>query len=231
MADEKQYDYRDPGRVAGVVKILIAILIAGYAVELVLLVMQLSLLSDFQAHVFPTQALAVAAGQANDTRLHASSLLLLVLMMVVVVAYLVWVYRASANVHALGATGLGASAGMAVGMYFIPFYNLVAPVTAMIEIRKASQDAPNWAAQKNSPIVAIWWSLQILTIGGSVVSQLASAAFGKDIAGLKELTAVLIGVFAVNLTFHIAQFVLVNGVSKMQVAQHARGALHSETFA
>ena len=79
--------------------------------------------------------------------------------------FLVWVYRAHANVHALGFNELKFSPGWAVGWWFIPIFNLVQPARAMAELYRIAE-ARNPAAGRTHirirPVVA-WWSLLLLS--------------------------------------------------------------------
>jgi hypothetical protein len=225
MTDETHCIYRDPARTTGILKTIIIVLLLTYAVEIVLVFLQYKLLTDFQAGHFASMDDAVAVARANDARLKAMSLFLTLIILGTTIAFLCWVYRASTNVHALGARGLTASAAFAVGMYFIPFYNLFAPAVTMNEIRKASFDAPDWNAQKMSPIIAVWWILQIATGVGGIATFAASNANGHSVEGLKATSLFLLVSFAVNIAFHTSQFILANGIANAQRVQRARSGV------
>ncbi len=71
---------------------------------------------------------AVEAAEGTSLTLYYANAAIL---FVTAAFFLVWVYRAHANVHALGFNELKFSPGWAVGWWFIPFFNLVQPARAM----------------------------------------------------------------------------------------------------
>lgn len=71
----------------------------------------------------------------------------------------VWIYRAAANVRALGATRLEYTPGWSVGWYAVPFANLIKPFHAMNEIWRASRDPRGWEALPTPPDLRVWWGL------------------------------------------------------------------------
>jgi hypothetical protein len=84
-----------------------------------------------------------------------------------------WIYRASANAHAISDEKT-ISPGWAVGSYFIPILNLFRPYQAMREIWLASHFRGNWHAESTPGLLVLWWSLWIGTaILGNVSLQLS----------------------------------------------------------
>jgi hypothetical protein len=221
MADEKQYTYQDPSRLTLMVKFLTGLLVAIYLIQIALIVKKYMLFADFKAGRFTSQADAATAFQSGQAPIVILATVLAFMLFATTIVFLVWVYRVSANVHAMGAQDLQATAGFSVGMYFIPFYNLAMPPVIMNEIAKASINAGHWQAQKMPAIVPIWWTLQIATIAGSLATTLMQKSYDSTIEGVQFLLLLLVGVYVVNALFHGAQFVLVSGVAKAQRAQQA----------
>ena len=71
------------------------------------------------------------------------------------VAFLMWTYRASQNLVAMGVQ-LRYSSGWAVGCWFIPIISLFRPYQAMKEIWKRSH--PN-RYDPDALLVDVWWAL------------------------------------------------------------------------
>lgn len=94
------------------------------------------------------------------------------------VMLLIFMYRANANVRALGASGLEVSPGWSVGWWFIPFANLYKPCQSMGEIYRASirPRGSSWSKMGFPGLVGVWWAMviinRIVSSAGSVVEDL-----------------------------------------------------------
>ncbi len=132
--------------------------------------------------------------------------------------FLIWLYRASANVHALGAQDLSASPGFSVGSYFIPFANFVLPPINMGQLWRASLHTRQWRQQNGTILIAIWWTLQIAS---SICG--AFALFWKpDPSQLEELRNFVVFLIAselINIGFRISLIVLVRAITRNQGGQ------------
>lgn len=73
-----------------------------------------------------------------------------------------WIYRASANAHAVGRE-MSISPGWAVGWYAVPFANLVMPYQAMRETWDASHEAAGLEEQRDTALLPWWWGLWLVT--------------------------------------------------------------------
>lgn len=103
------------------------------------------------------------------------------------IVFLRWTYCASANVHRIGAQGLGPSPGWAVGWYFVPIACLGMPFVAMKEIWKASIEPRDWEIVKSTPLLGWWWAFWILSnITGLVAFRLGSEAAFEDATSYAE---------------------------------------------
>lgn len=120
-------------------------------------------LTNVQNDTYQSDKHAKTDADANDTRQALIGLFQSLLFIVSGILFLVWVYRANRNVHALGALELQFTPGWAVGWFFVPIANIWKPHQVMKEICKASKNPPLWAAQKSDSIVDLWWALVLLS--------------------------------------------------------------------
>ena len=95
-----------------------------------------------------------------------------------VIMICMFMYRANANVRALGASDLSISPGWSAGWWFIPFMNLFKPAQAMMEIYQASvrPRGNSWKKLGQSGIVNGWWICFLL---GGILSNIAGR-LGED---------------------------------------------------
>src|SRR4051812_9992979 len=87
-----------------------------------------------------------------------------------------WIYRASANAHALSSE-MTISPGWAVGWYFIPIANLFKPFQAMREIWMASHFRGNWHGEPSPSLLTAWWGLWIVV---NILDNLTTQFGGRD---------------------------------------------------
>jgi hypothetical protein len=105
-----------------------------------------------------------------------SALAVFVSLLVCIIVVGRWIYRASANAHAIS-DEMTISPGWAVGSYFIPILNLFRPYQAMREIWLASHFRGNWHAEPTPGLLILWWALWIVTsILGNISLQLSMRA-------------------------------------------------------
>jgi len=119
------------------------------------------------------------------------------------------------NVHALGAGGVDSPA-WAVGCFFIPFVNLVAPYTAMSQIWRASISAGDWQAE-NAPTVGIWWALWLIAGLGGWIMILMAGQHGIDPALLR--TRATMADTALDIARNVVMMIMVMRVRAAQNAQ------------
>jgi Domain of unknown function (DUF4328) len=163
---------------------------------------------------FSSDAEMMSAAEANDLRHGLISIAAILLYIGTVVVFSMWVYRASANLHALGSPGLRFTPGWAVGWYFVPIANLWKPYQAMKEIWRASKNPSNWQAEITSPLLGWWWFWWIVSsIAANVSGRMTFRAESLDemiATGPLNITALvleLIGVFfAVKVVKRIGGF-------------------------
>lgn len=93
-----------------------------------------------------------------------------------IVVYLMWLHRCAKNALYLNGKALRISPGMAVGCYFIPFYNMIAPLLSMAEIVEITERHSR-QRKSASGLLLSWWLFWL----GSVI---ITAFFQNDIGSL-----------------------------------------------
>ena len=107
----------------------------------------------FGANIAETQA------KVSDVRERIVGIIQLSLSLIELVVFLMWVYRASSNCRALGATGMRYSPAWSVGWFFVPIAGLFMPYWVVKEVWQASSPPRDgkWRQTIVSPILAVWW--------------------------------------------------------------------------
>jgi hypothetical protein len=157
-------------------KVLVAMTLVYGAIQLADVVsygMQIELLSRIGAHGAYTQEEA----SQNDLRVELLSALGLLVFVVSAIVYGMFVHRANRNARALGATGMEFTPGWAVGFFFVPVANLIAPYKAVSEIWKASgADSTSWKSARVPWYFPAWW---IVWVAGNVTARISQGAAGS----------------------------------------------------
>lgn len=135
-----------------------------------------------------------------------------------------WIYRASANAHALSEE-MTISPGWTVGSLFIPILNLFRPFQGMREAWLASHFRHSWHAESAPALLGWWWGLWLVTnILGNISFRLSlnseDGLLSPEIAGLDIATAIL------NVPLCLVLAVLMRRLSEVQAS-----AYHEEVFA
>jgi hypothetical protein len=142
------------GLVAAIALCLLAItLILGFLIE--------SLRADQLTLSFQLSGLPIGDQEVIDNhgRLVRDTSLMLVLIVVVVMLWLLWQYRAHANLR-VAVPGTRFHPVVAVALWFIPVVNLVGPPLAIRELWRASHpERPDWRKTWTTPLLWLWWGL------------------------------------------------------------------------
>jgi hypothetical protein len=93
------------------------------------------------------------------------------------VVFLMWVYRATANLRAMTAFEMRFTPGWSVGWYFVPILGLVRPYQGMCDIWRASHRG----SSKGRAIVGVWWFLALGSV--FVMRVLSSSAPNGETVG------------------------------------------------
>jgi len=124
----------------------------------------------------------------SDDRIAAVAGIELGLVLLTAIVWVVWQYRAQANLHAVGVPHLRYTPGWAAGWWFVPFANLVKPFQTVRELWKASgaEDADGWSRRPTWPVIGWWWASWLLS---GVVARVGVAA----VQGAETIDAFLFG--------------------------------------
>ncbi|WP_447753640.1 DUF4328 domain-containing protein [Sphingopyxis fribergensis] len=147
-------------------KIVRALLIAGFAVTVALLIGEIGELTG-----------DIALGSPDPSPVEQLYLVILfantIVSLTTVVFFAMWIYRAAANVVAADIPGFGFTPGWAVGWYFVPFANLVQPFIAMRQIWNASHSGGS-DLDRGDPLLTLWWTLWLTSnISANISVQLS----------------------------------------------------------
>ena len=122
----------------------------------------------------------------------------------------VWLYRASANAHAL-AGGLTISPAWAVGWYFVPVANLWKPYQAVAEIWRASTISEAWQTVTVPRMLLVWWIVWLanraLEILPPYIQGLSGATYPLTITLMLNLAASLTGMVSCLMLMSIVQVI------------------------
>ncbi|MBI3821223.1 MAG: DUF4328 domain-containing protein [Planctomycetes bacterium] len=115
--------------------------------------------------------------RSNDSRQMVVGLLHVAVYLVTAIVFLVWFYRAYANLKPLGASGLTFTPGGAVVGWFIPFLNLVRPMQVAQEIWRHSDPESvrriDVQPQGSSGLIAVWW---VMWLASNIISYISGRA-------------------------------------------------------
>jgi hypothetical protein len=84
------------------------------------------------------------------------------------VVFLMWIYRANRNLHAVSAAPMVFTPGWSIGWYFVPIAQLVMPYRAMQEIWRMSHNG----RASNVDLLRWWWGLWLAcNLAGNVAAR------------------------------------------------------------
>jgi hypothetical protein len=107
------------------------------------------------------------------------------------ILFLIWFYRANANVRAMGADGLMGSPGLSVAWFFIPIAFLFMPYAVVRDTWKASAAPRDWQGQPTEPLIFFWWAAMLIAyITGAVSWRIAMEGDYEIMAALGVLDLV-----------------------------------------
>jgi hypothetical protein len=131
------------------------------------------------------------------------------------IVFLLWIYRASRNLHSLGALGQRFSPGWAVGWWFIPIMFFFRPYQVMVEIWKgstprATREATfDWKAESVSTLLPWWWACWIAQFFAAFVWGFAEESGGTNIVWqaslLVDATGICGAVLAIAVVWRTTQ--------------------------
>lgn len=207
------------------------------AITVLLLIQAVFLAVLVIAATWLTASPDLVAGVVNesaDVGLLGPSLFLLVGFSAVVTApltiatascFLVWLYRTTANLPALGSDSVAMNHGpaRAVWGWFIPFFNLVHGYAAVrhvfVESQRAGVNEAGFPLPVRAGLVGWWWALFVI---GNVLLRIAGA--GRDPVSVGDyhyMFAMHIPAMTFRLGAAILCIAVVNRIERRQAAQRA----------
>jgi hypothetical protein len=140
------------------------------------------------------------------------------------ILFLVWFYRANANVRAMGADGLMGSPGLSVAWFFIPIAFLFMPFVVMRDTWKASESPRDWQGQPTDPLLGFWWAAMLVTHLAASISFRLWVSDDYDV-----LDAVYVLELISDATAIVANLLCIAVMGKIQALQVSPAHL-GETF-
>lgn len=181
--------------------------------------LEYQLLSDYQDGVYTSQELAIADGEASDQRQQIVAIVNMLVFIVSGFLILRWIHRANYNARQLGAKEMEFTPGWSIGYYFIPVLTLWKPYQAMKEIWQASHNPNDWAFEKISPVVGLWWFIWIITnMVGQAVFRMSTDAV--ELQELMNLNLITQASDALAIPLALVTLVIVNSIYQAQVSAY-----------
>ena len=128
--------------------------------------------------------------------------------------FLVWLWRAYANLRGQGLSGLARSPGGAVGVWFIPIVNLVAPFATMRELWNRSAGEDEYQSLTPVALVSSWWACWI---GGGL---LVTIVFGTVLASFVRNVVVSTSESLLTLMLIMSQLMWYGAVVQLALLVH-----------
>lgn len=123
-----------------------------------------------------------------------------------IVFFLIWLYRAYKNLEAINVRNLDASAGWAVGYWFIPILNLFKPLKVVSEVYngsdpKIAKEGYGFSDTTTPAMLGFWWACWLISnFTGRIAEMIEKAS--------KDVTGTSIMVYVVSLSLGIVAGVL-----------------------
>jgi heme/copper-type cytochrome/quinol oxidase subunit 2 len=149
------------------------------------------------------------------------------------IVWLIWQYRAHANLRALGASELKYSPGWAVGWWFIPFANIVVPFLTMRELWRASDPEAgsiDWLGHRTAALLGMWWAGRLIT---QILFQIG-LAFDSNLRSIGDLRVEAWFFIAGNLSlivWGVLAILLVRSIDDRQAKKRERMVAWTRGFA
>jgi LSD1 subclass zinc finger protein len=218
-------DYRSGATLALLARLFLFLEMLMSVVMLVSSYFELTLLQrEAAGEIVPDDAF-----DANEMRQLVLAGAHLALMIPTVVFFVMWFYRAHANLEPLGARRLKYTPGWAAGSWFVPFLNLIRPAQIAQEIWRHSdpdavlEDGTIEEATGNSTLIIFWWLFWLVcNIAANV-----SLRLGLDDNPQQQIGATVVAMIA-DATSIIASLFALAVVSVVHGRQEARYAALEE---
>ncbi|QDS93743.1 hypothetical protein FF011L_25160 [Roseimaritima multifibrata] len=158
-----------------------------------------------------------------------SALGIVFLMLSNIIAIPMWMYRANANVRALGTQGVTYTPGWTAGYWFIPFLNLIRPFQAMKEIYQASAADPTatthdaWKLPDAPSYIGIWWGTWII---GNILARVESRMVDSEMVELPLLATVSVVGTILTIVSALLAAKIIGTVNQLQIKRVNSGVVN-----
>jgi hypothetical protein len=174
---------------------------------------------------------AVEVDAVAVTSLLAWAMTMMAVFVMTAIFFCMWMYRAHANLRALGALGTDYTSGWAAGAWFVPFLNLVRPYRIMKEIYRGSDPAHlgasdlAWKLTDTPKSIDWWWAAWIIS---NFVSRISSRMErqGPDV----QYAALYVDLANIPITI-IAAWLVINITRKIDQMQRERARALWQAYA
>jgi hypothetical protein len=162
--------------------------------------------------------------ESNDARQMAIGIAHFLVFVVSAIVFVVWFYRAHANLAALGARELTYTSGWAAGCWFVPILNLFRPVQIAQEIwRNSDPDAVRGKyihveTSASSGLIGLWWAASITS---NIISNI-SMRMSWAVTSPESLQSATAAGMAAEVASIIAALLTLAVVSTIDARQTAR---------
>jgi hypothetical protein len=217
VAGAARVNFKDPTTLLNVVTAFLVLCTLAAAAALVFRAFEYLLLGQIIDGTLTGDAMMEQA-RASDARVEATSGLRAVIFVATLVPFGMWIHRANKNARALGAIGMKASPGWAVGSYFVPVVNLFAPFIAMREIWRASANPGDLESAPGTPLLGWWWVFWLANgFSGWAAAAMLKHADTAVAAQHASLVAAAQNVF--NIALNVVALLLLRRITANQVGQ------------
>ena len=96
----------------------------------------------------------------STAALSLTALLAVVVRLCALIAFVTWLYRVTKNLPALGVSDPGVTPGWAIGCWFVPVVNIIAPCIVVLRVWRASDPgatAGRAGGAEGWPLLYAWW--------------------------------------------------------------------------
>jgi hypothetical protein len=186
-----QYQYKPLGKLGRITALLTGAAGAGGFLFALASIYQFVFLHKVQTGGFAIDENLEQAADFNDQLFLVATVIYIAFFVLSGISFLIWVYRAAANVHSIRATAMTISPGWTVGWNFIPIAAFWKPYQAIKQIWQASHNISNPDSVRVPDMFSAWWFFWIATnILGNAADKITQRGVkDEDISTMKLGTA------------------------------------------
>lgn len=209
---------------ANIAVVLLYVMVGIEIISAVSSYLQYNLLNGMRNGIFVSES----AANANDTREQIIAIVYLIVFFISIITFIQWFRRAYYNLH-LRTQQLRHSEGWAAGAWFVPIFNLYAPVQIMLDLYEESKSVlrkAGFTEEFDLPkiLIGFWWALWLLS---NIVSNFSSR-LGDDNFEIDKLINSTIGSIVSNILSIGAAILLITIIRKYSKVEPLLRDMRSE---